>query len=294
MLALAPDRRVLPAEEARDTLRLAKGTGGRKFVAPLLRDRLFRDALDDAAAELELAALAGAADAVSDLLHAGVEPRGGFRRLLRGAAQGGHAGALRVLLADARVTAGDVRGLMWWAARFGSEDTVRLLLLDDRCDPAYDDNCALRAAARGPFPDIVKLLLEDARVAAAGGGGVIVSLAVRYHWPVDELRSLMASTGANPGADDSIALLDAVSDEVKPEVVDVLLADPRVDPSARGNAALRTAAQLGNGRVVGALLAHPRLRPDGAAGEFVLGYADVSLSWALAADPRTFVVAVAE
>ena len=119
---------------------------------------------------------------------------------------------------------------------------------------------------------------------------MVVALDVTHEWPVDALRSLMACTGVNPGADESIALRYAANNDVAAEAVDILLADPRVDPSARRNAPLRAAAQFGNARIVGALLAHPRLRPEGSDGEFVLGYADARVLPLLAADPRTFAV----
>ena len=289
LLALRPERRgEVTAHEARTSLHLAKSRNIR-FLRGLLVDAAFRPA--HPAEELRLAVRAGLADVVCSLLDAGVSPDGGFAPLLRDAAAAGHDSVLRVLMADARVQPSEMHDLILWAADGGHRSTAALLLADGRPDPTADGNIAVRLAVPRGSPKLVTLLLDDARVGATNAGDVVVWLAVRHEWPVDWVRALMAHARVNPGGDEDAALCHAANLDVAPEVVDVLLADPRVDPSARRNAPLRAAAQRGNARLVAALLKHPRLRPDADGGGFALGYADAAVLPALRADPRTFTVA---
>ena len=46
---------------------------------------------------------------------------------------------------------------------------MQLLLVDERVDPSAEDNYAIKSASRNEHSRIVKLLLRDQRVIAAGG-----------------------------------------------------------------------------------------------------------------------------
>ena len=67
--------------------------------------------------------------------------------------------------------------------------------------------------------------------------------------------------GYDPSAYENWAIRLA-ADHGHPEVVKVLLADPRVDPSAANNFAIRSASQNGHLEVVKALLADKRVNPS--------------------------------
>jgi hypothetical protein len=102
------------------------------------------------------------------------------------------------------------------------------------------------------------------------------------------VRALLADPRVDPAADNNEAIRMAAW-RGHAEVVRALLADPRVDPGVNDNDALRTASLYGFAEVVRALLADPRVDPvakNNKAIRVASFYGRTEVVRALLADPR--------
>lgn len=175
---------------------------------------------------------------------------------LRVAAAGGHLEVVARLLADPRVSpaSGDACPAFEVAVHRGHVGVARVLLADARCvlgDFAYR---ALHIAAGQGNAAMVDLLLRDGRCDPSP--------------PLQEHRSSRCRTvwqqievGGNAlEVDQALLPIAAAAAKGFVTVVDLLLADPRVDPTLCCNLALDRAMKGHHIAVVERLLAHPRFR----------------------------------
>ena len=78
---------------------------------------------------------------------------------------------------------------------------------------------------------------------------------------IEIVELLLADPRVDPSANDNYAI-ELASQKGHDKVVELLLVDPRVDPSAYDNYAIRMASQNGHDKVVELLLADPRVDPS--------------------------------
>lgn len=178
-----------------------------------------------------------------------------------------------------------------WAVEGGQLDILQSLLADGRVDPAIGE--ALPIAVDSGRGDIVRCLLADPRVwhaaqiarwlkeavpaaARANDAGMLQDL--MSHPAVDAAEAVPAAviSAAMSGAAATLDwLLVNTHDAARPRarqralqaaaagghlaVVERLLSDPTVDPSALNNAAIQDAADSGHTAIVACLMADPRV-----------------------------------
>lgn len=173
----------------------------------------------------------------------------------------------RDLLEDelAPVSERDLREAFVKAAIEGFDVFFNVMLRDDRINPE-STNCFGLASEFGQA-SIVRSLLEDGRADPAVEGNFPIIVAASSGYPrVVEL--LMADDRVDAGDDDNEAIIGAVRASGHPEVsfeyetvVRLLLTNDRVNPSARNNYCIRKATEIGQTNVVRMLLADKRVNP---------------------------------
>jgi hypothetical protein len=178
-----------------------------------------------------------------------------------------------------------------WASQCGHTNLVRMLLADPRIDPSVMEQQALRLACEQGRTEVVKLLFNDPRVkplnqnerlgvlytACRNGDLEIVRLLLPYsnpsifgqaplrvacskgHTPVVQL--LLTDPRVDPSAECQEAIIVA-SQEGREDLIELLLNDPRVDPSAQKQIALRHASYFGFDKIVRRLMNDPRVDPS--------------------------------
>ncbi|KKK52658.1 hypothetical protein LCGC14_3102700, partial [marine sediment metagenome] len=135
---------------------------------------------------------------------------------------------VKLLLADGRV---DPTADNNWAFRLSSKkghtDVVRLLLEDGRADPTSDNNLAIQLSCKNGHTDVVKLLLADGRADPSASnnkwGGI----------------SFLTGRPADPAAYGNNLAIQLSSRNGHTDVVRLLLADGRADPTANDSYALQ-------------------------------------------------------
>ena len=137
------------------------------------------------------------------------------------------------------------------AASQGDLELVRLLMADDRVNPADAENSAIHEAVENGHLETVRLLMTDDRVDPS----------IRGNWLINSARRNGHSTIVSLLLTDyRVKFLDACnSGDI--EVVKLLLADERVDPSSNKNKSIEKASQNGHADVVRLLLADNRVNP---------------------------------
>ena len=149
------------------------------------------------------------------------------------------------------------------ACSTGDTDYIlAFLLLDDLQIDSNKIALGFEVAAKAGKLDVIKLLFKDSRldlndwsddsdsnpllIAATEGNAEVVSFLLNWF---------------DPSASENLALFMA-SFSNRPEVVDILLQDPRVDPTAVENQAFLIACYAGNTEVVERLLKDGRIVPS--------------------------------
>ena len=129
------------------------------------------------------------------------------------------------------------------AAFWGHCDTVNALLGDERIDPSGDSNLPLEMAAEKGHAGVVQTLLTCPRLKLGAATAAYVRPATMFSFD-GGARGLYAA-----------AIYQHMA------VLDLLLADGRIDPSSNGNAALHVACEGKRVEALKRLLADARVKP---------------------------------
>jgi hypothetical protein len=171
--------------------------------------------------------------------------------------------SLKLLLLDQRVT--NVSFALVAAILQGNLEAAKLLLADPRVDTSYNDQAALRTAIMKKRFDGLKLLLAAKRVTNSSFFQTAISDAIYANFD-EGAKLLLADRAFNPSA------LRAACFQGKPDLIRLLLADERVDPTVNNQDVVRDALNTWRGSrldSVVVLLSDPRvvvpidqLKPD--------------------------------
>lgn len=121
-----------------------------------------------------------------------------------------------------------------------SADAMEILLRYPNVNPAVKDNSALIYACKRGQKKIVKLLLEDPRI-----GKIITTKALTAAVKADEIniiRMLLLDGRVDPSGDDNLPIITAsfiYKNNEDPEVMEILLSDPRINLSKGSNIVAR-------------------------------------------------------
>ncbi|KNC53544.1 uncharacterized protein AMSG_11644 [Thecamonas trahens ATCC 50062] len=148
-------------------------------------------------------------------------------------------------------------GLLTAAALAGLTRVTQRLLADGDVELAAARNNPVVLAAANNHCAMLKILLGEPGAHPGRGRSALCEAAYRGH--LEATRLLLDHPLVDPSLDESLALTWAAKGG-NIDVVNVLLADPRIDPGS-SSSALSWAASRGDSDVVRALLAHPRTDP---------------------------------
>ncbi|KAJ1553031.1 hypothetical protein HK096_009498, partial [Nowakowskiella sp. JEL0078] len=178
-----------------------------------------------------------------------VDPSANYNYAIEHASEKGHAAIVKLLLADYRVHQSlEFDYALERASQNGHVEVVKVLLADARVDPSNNGYCSIVLASSYGHAEVLKLLLADGIRSSHLSSSLpepLISLII------ESMRESM-----NIGLDN--AMLGA-SSFGNLEVVKVLIADSRVDPSSRNNKALHRASENGHVEIVKLLLADSRV-----------------------------------
>jgi ankyrin repeat protein len=180
---------------------------------------------------------------------------------LRLACMQGHVEVVALLLhhLDLSTGAQELNDALTLATDAGQCDVVALLVHDERVNPGLDKSFALEHYCLAGDVTRVKEALDDPDFVTAPLPGALLAGASRNgHAAIVEL--LLLDPRVDPTADDNAAI-QLASECGHDSVVKLLLADPRVDPAADDNSAIRYSSIYGEDSVVKLLLADPRVDP---------------------------------
>jgi ankyrin repeat protein len=156
--------------------------------------------------------------------------------------------------------------LPWLLSGFclvGDAASVKLLLLDSRIDPSADNNSAIACAFHGEAWNVLELLLNEPRIDPANYGSLSLILAAHTgKWNVVK-KLLNFKAVVDPSFLESMIFWKSVG-AGQTEIVEQLLKDPRVNPTASANLALSVAAADGRLDLVEMLLSVDRVNPSDA------------------------------
>ncbi len=128
------------------------------------------------------------------------------------------------------------------AALSSNVELVKMLLGDGRADPCTHQDRSLRSASYRGGADIVRLISEDGRAdGRALNTALVIASQMGY---VDIVRTLLENSQVDPTANNNRAVW-AASENMDLEIVDVLLADPRVQKKPAEDEILLMACQEG-------------------------------------------------
>eukprot|EP01119_Soliformovum_irregulare_P020977 TRINITY_DN6871_c0_g1_i1.p1 TRINITY_DN6871_c0_g1~~TRINITY_DN6871_c0_g1_i1.p1 ORF type:complete len:243 (+),score=47.17 TRINITY_DN6871_c0_g1_i1:55-783(+) len=173
-----------------------------------------------------------------------------------------------------------------WACKEGNADCVQSLLNDPRVSLSTRDNKPLRSACKHGWEKIVHLLLDRQDSIATIANNKVFDLKDIEHPNI--IRMLVKDPRFDPSINQDF-LIGLAAKKGDVELITLLLQDPRVDPSNRANLALRLACSQGHLEIVKLLLADPRVDPTSAANSALFcasvnGHLDIELE--LMRDPR--------
>ena len=178
-----------------------------------------------------------------------VDPAVKFNDPLMGAVLTSKVEVAKLLLQDQRVLNGNyLDGTLLLASRLRSSDMVRVLLQCEKIRPSF-------VSVTGTNPDIVKAFLESPRVDPAAFLKYIraesrdpLYLSYFFRWSVESsndrlIKFFLTIKTLNPSSNSNAALKLAIKNE-RLDIVRLLLADDRVDPSLDRNEILEYTRQL--------------------------------------------------
>ena len=200
--------------------------------------------------------------------------------VLRVAASWGHVEIVKVLLKDLRVdptdsTEGPVRHIRmgplqlacnirtqerWSDYRYdkGQLDVIKLLLDDPRIDPSVFDDAAMRCATETRNIEAIKLLLSCPKFNVCSDYNQNMLILSCKENDIDLLEMLMADKRFDPSYNNNKAIKEACSNG-RGNVVKILLKDSRINPSDNENIALKLAVLKGYSGIVELLLGDHRI-----------------------------------
>jgi hypothetical protein len=143
-------------------------------------------------------------------------------------------------------------------ATAGHCDVIALLVQDPRINRGLDKLFALRHYCRAGDVRRVKVALEDQSLGGCLPAIILALASANGHAAIVQL--LLADPRVDPCARANLALQFA-SEYGRESVVKILLADPRVDPAAEDNIAIREASANGHINIVKLLLAYSNVDP---------------------------------
>ncbi|KAJ3081975.1 hypothetical protein HDU99_004018 [Rhizoclosmatium hyalinum] len=215
-----------------------------------------------------------------------LDPSANSNEALKTACRLGNPNVTRCLLNDPRVDPTTVPDIILSTLQFGiNRRCIPVLLKDPRIDPGFMNNAALAVAAFHDYFPAATLLLADPRVDPMDNKGralinsvllgrlnvfrllyasprvdfgvyankVIQNLCIEDEKDIDVLEMLLADERVDPRAGDS-AVLIKMTENCMTSAVKLLLKDGRVDAAAKNNTALQTAASLNQIEIVRLLL----------------------------------------
>jgi ankyrin repeat protein len=202
---------------------------------------------------------------------------------LRSAAAKGQLSLVESLLRSSQINVA-IYGLVAirWAVRNGHPDVVQLLLSDARIDPAAATNSACARHDSGMLDSLV----HDYR--GTGENNLIVFAASKGHAAVVEI--LLNDKRVDPAAENNKAVRHAAH-LGHTEAVEALLHDDRVDPAACDNHAIQWSARLGFTAVVQMLLQDARVDPTSCNNEALyqaISHEESDIVHLLLSDARVF------
>ena len=185
------------------------------------------------------------------------------------ASKNGHWSIVNILLDDDRVNS-NIEGMkaVGQAAKIGDEKMVSKLLKNKRIDPKtwiYPPgsiyNSPLVVASERGHMSVVDILLKDPRVDPGIQYSAIIKIAARQGNYL-LVKALLKDHRVNPNSYGKFkpALIGALEHRHM-HVVDILLKDPRVDPSIQNNDAIQIAAEKRNIPAIRILLKDSRVNP---------------------------------
>jgi ankyrin repeat protein len=177
----------------------------------------------------------------------------------------GHAKVVKMLLHAPRVDPSQNSSFSFCeASRLGHVHIVKQLLDDGRADPRASSNEAMRHAIQNGSEEVLKLLLQDGRADPGIPHDCFLVDACRCATTAMILM-LLRDPRVDPSAPIQTPFLELCKREDigadLPQVVDLFLADERVDPTVKRNMAMNSACRSAQLHTVNALLAHPRVDP---------------------------------
>jgi ankyrin repeat protein len=131
----------------------------------------------------------------------------------------------------------------------GHSEIVSLLLNDNRIKPEELNFNPFRQSIRAGYLETLKLLLKDKRLNPGANNNEAIKNAVLYH-DVNVVGALLNDSRVDPNT--GAFAMAAGSGDI--DILNIFIADPRVDPALDNNLAIRRAARRGNSIVVKALL----------------------------------------
>lgn len=143
------------------------------------------------------------------------------------------------------------------ASSMDHNEVVKMLLQDPRVDPSIDSIILLNICQNGHI-DTIRILLQDTRIDIHQYRNVFEDIISSGHLVIIELflhNLKLESEDYNK----IFMLLCAYNFD---GLVKLLLRDPRVDPSANNNAAIKYASNNGNYHIVRTLIQDPRVDPS--------------------------------
>jgi hypothetical protein len=251
------DRRVNPAANENEAIRMASREGHSAVVALLLGDPRVNPAAYDNGA-IRLASREGRVEVVKMLLRdSRANPAVNDNELIRSAVRSRsdlpHLRQLtdsvqlklvKLLLCDKRV---DPTAQKSYALRCAKNQKVAKLIIKSRAGSLCCSNSVLQSVCRDGRADIAELLLCDERVdPSADNNWAIRAASLRGRLEVVDM--LLSDPRVNPAAEDNEAMRRAVSPSTSDphvkksaqlKLIQLLLRDERVDPSVNENKALR-------------------------------------------------------
>ncbi|KAJ3372741.1 hypothetical protein HDU91_002322 [Kappamyces sp. JEL0680] len=277
-LALMKQLLRIPTIDPSESLRIASKFGRASIVELLLKDRRI-EPNDMGGLHFQIACLHGHLEVVKVFLQ---DTRLHLRqsKSINTVCTKGYLKILELLLAHPLSnTQFDPSQALSNAARNGHAGVVARLLADPRVDPRHDDNYAIQCAALMGHDKVVRLMLRDPRVVLLPYSDMTLVRAIRTYC-FDLVTKLLENhlSLIDPSCENNVALVTlSAFASVQYHSIELLLKDPRVDPSIHDSIVFRRVCSWSKlSPMVRILLADPRVNP-------AANYNEVDL---LLADPR--------
>ncbi len=128
-------------------------------------------------------------------------------------------------------------------------------------DPSADNNLPIQVASEQGYLNVIERLLQDPRVNPGDNGNMSIINAI-YKGHLNVAKRLLRDQRINPNNKTRVLGSTILGEAAKKgylDLVDLILQDPRTDPSIKNNEALTSAIKNANLELVDMLLSHPRL-----------------------------------